>query len=278
MASPSFSGATHAPSVAMYGYPHSPSGGFSGPGLGEEQVAHPEQSMYQSMLAQGRPGSSRRPAPLNFGSDREFHGTKYAAPNMQKPPEHDLMNILSSFSHDTTASPTHTRYQSLPDRPSIPSSSRRKRRRRSSEEEEDSELSEEEEAPRKSRRARARLEEEEDSDDEESMSTSRKRKRTSAKSKVPPSPRHRRKSSPVGKKPQRENLTEEQKRSNHIHSEQKRRNLIKMGFDDTNRMVPELRAGGFSKSNMLQEAARFMRELKEGNNRMAAMLGMIDKG
>ena len=38
----------------------------------------------------------------------------------------------------------------------------------------------------------------------------------------------------------RENLTEEQKRANHIQSEQKRRNLIRTGFDELCSLVPSL--------------------------------------
>ncbi|KAK8200530.1 uncharacterized protein BKA78DRAFT_238518, partial [Phyllosticta capitalensis] len=63
----------------------------------------------------------------------------------------------------------------------------------------------------------------------------------------------------------RENLTEEQKRSNHILSEQKRRNLIKNGFTELNELVPGLKAGGFSKSAMLMEAAKFLETMILGN-------------
>jgi hypothetical protein len=64
---------------------------------------------------------------------------------------------------------------------------------------------------------------------------------------------------------QRENLTEAQKRSNHILSEQKRRNLIKRGFDDLHDLVPEIRNGGLSKSSVLMEAANFLEKLIEEN-------------
>ncbi|KAK8151089.1 hypothetical protein BC567DRAFT_144337, partial [Phyllosticta citribraziliensis] len=63
----------------------------------------------------------------------------------------------------------------------------------------------------------------------------------------------------------RENLSEEQKRSNHILSEQKRRNAIKVGFGALNELVPGLKAGGFSKSAMLIEAAKFLENLVVGN-------------
>lgn len=69
----------------------------------------------------------------------------------------------------------------------------------------------------------------------------------------------------ASQKIQRENLTEEQKRSNHILSEQKRRNLIKRGFDDLHDLVPEIRNGGLSKSSVLMEAGNFLEKIIQDN-------------
>ncbi|KNG50026.1 helix-loop-helix dna-binding protein [Stemphylium lycopersici] len=66
-------------------------------------------------------------------------------------------------------------------------------------------------------------------------------------------------------KTHRENLTEEQKRNNHILSEQKRRDLIKQGYKDLNELVPAVRGGGLSKSQILVEAATFLEKLIEDN-------------
>ena len=66
-------------------------------------------------------------------------------------------------------------------------------------------------------------------------------------------------------KPSRENLTEEQKRENHIKSEQKRRTLIREGFEDLNNLVPGLRGGGFSKSAVLIMSADWLENLLRGN-------------
>lgn len=66
-------------------------------------------------------------------------------------------------------------------------------------------------------------------------------------------------------KPARENLTEEQKRENHIKSEQKRRTLIREGFEDLNNLVPGLRGGGFSKSAVLIMSADWLEGLLRGN-------------
>lgn len=75
-----------------------------------------------------------------------------------------------------------------------------------------------------------------------------------------------------GSKAARENLSEEQKRTNHILSEQKRRNLIRQGFDDLCSLVPSLRGGGFSKSAMLTQAADWLEELLQGNGILQSQL------
>jgi hypothetical protein len=76
---------------------------------------------------------------------------------------------------------------------------------------------------------------------------------------------------PTSKAP-RENLSEEQKRTNHILSEQKRRNLIRQGFDDLCSLVPGLRGGGFSKSAMLTQAADWLEDLLRGNELLQSQL------
>lgn len=93
-------------------------------------------------------------------------------------------------------------------------------------------------------------------------------------------PVNRRKSPTLGDggKSARENLSEEQKRNNHIHSEQKRRNLIRRGFDELNKLVPELRAGGFSKSNALSETTKFVKRLMEENEELKVHVKAFDNG
>ncbi|UKZ80549.1 hypothetical protein TrVFT333_008310 [Trichoderma virens FT-333] len=86
----------------------------------------------------------------------------------------------------------------------------------------------------------------------------------------------RRKSALNGVKPPRENLSEEQKRENHIRSEQKRRTLIKEGFDDLCEIVPGLSGGGFSKSTMLTMTADWLEELLVGNRDLAAQLAALE--
>jgi hypothetical protein len=80
------------------------------------------------------------------------------------------------------------------------------------------------------------------------------------------------------KKPtqKRDNLTEAQKRENHIHSEQKRRNLIRQGFEELCALVPELKAGGYSKSAVLIHAANYLDGLKKGNARLRLYLQQLE--
>ncbi|RYC63063.1 hypothetical protein CHU98_g3168 [Xylaria longipes] len=75
----------------------------------------------------------------------------------------------------------------------------------------------------------------------------------------------RRKSAPTQPKPPRENLTDAQKRENHIKSEQKRRGAIKEGFDDLVFIVPNLQNGGYSKSSMLNLAGDWLESLIKEN-------------
>lgn len=77
--------------------------------------------------------------------------------------------------------------------------------------------------------------------------------------------KRRRKSAVNGAKPPRENLSEEAKRRNHIKSEQRRRHIIKDGFENLQEIVPNLKNGGYSKSTVLQMAADWLEELTQGN-------------
>lgn len=134
--------------------------------------------------------------------------------------------------------------------------------------------SENNERPRKRSKIKAQEE-----DEEESSAPNRLKKQKSASgTKVrrgSSEPASKKPKTPQGNKSARENLTEEQKRTNHILSEQKRRNLIKQGFDDLCELVPELRGGGFSKSAMLLQAADYLDEVIKGNNMLQRQLSEL---
>jgi len=77
------------------------------------------------------------------------------------------------------------------------------------------------------------------------------------------------------RKKRRENLSEAQKRLNHITSEQKRRNLIQQGFNEIHNLVPALRGNrdrGDSKSTVLMKTVDHILSLREGNDRLRRIL------
>jgi hypothetical protein len=129
--------------------------------------------------------------------------------------------------------------------------------------------------PRK--RSKIKMQEEEDSDDNSTPSRMKKMKGASGGKARRGSSENasKRLKAQQASKAARENLSEEQKRTNHILSEQKRRNLIKQGFDELCALVPELRGGGFSKSAMLIQAADYLEEVLDGNNVLRQQLSQL---
>lgn len=73
----------------------------------------------------------------------------------------------------------------------------------------------------------------------------------------------------------RKNLTEAEKRHNHIDSEQKRRDSISKSFKTLNMLVPELRSNDYSKSDRLKYAAQWIERMKQGNEQLRAQLAGI---
>ncbi|KAI1780502.1 hypothetical protein F4818DRAFT_435707 [Hypoxylon cercidicola] len=82
----------------------------------------------------------------------------------------------------------------------------------------------------------------------------------------------RRKSAANTSKQPRENLTDAQKRENHIRSEQKRRGAIKEGFDDLGEITPNLKGGGYSKSTMLSIAGEWLETILGGNEELEKLV------
>ena len=72
----------------------------------------------------------------------------------------------------------------------------------------------------------------------------------------------------AGRKGARANLTDDQKRNNHIASEQKRRNVIKDGYQMLDTLVPGLAVGGYSKSIALGVTADWVQTLVAQNQRL----------
>jgi hypothetical protein len=138
--------------------------------------------------------------------------------------------------------------------------------------------------PRK--RRKSKYQEEVDEDDESPASPTfkpgikkRKSKKQSEESPGPESEqasKRRKSAAAAAAKAVRENLTEEQKRENHIKSEQKRRTLIREGFEDLGELVPGLKGGGFSKSAVLIMAADWLEELIHGNEILQRRLDQLE--
>lgn len=72
----------------------------------------------------------------------------------------------------------------------------------------------------------------------------------------------------------RKNLSEDQKRMNHIASEKQRRDLIKVQYDALDVLVPALKGGksGLSRSDVLQEIVSYVESIMNGNAEMDRLL------
>ncbi|THC89476.1 hypothetical protein EYZ11_011077 [Aspergillus tanneri] len=217
--------------------------------------------------------------PLHWGSDVSFMDQGYVAPPDQPNEEErtkEMLDHLECFEPQSSAANTrapsperaggHNAHWPEPNvagqlgdlrreyRDNVEDPSQPKKRQRILVKEEDGENSDVDNVKQKPRRPRA-----------SSYNRSRRMSNdTIRKSRVQ-----------QGVKATRENLTEEQKRSNHILSEQKRRNLIRQGFDDLCSLVPGLHGGGFSKSAMLTQAADWLEDVLHGNEILKTQLAEL---
>ena len=75
------------------------------------------------------------------------------------------------------------------------------------------------------------------------------------------------------------NLSEEQKRQNHIQSEKTRRDLIKMQYEVLDALVPALKSGksGLSRADVLEEIVAYVGTTVQGNKEMIAKLSTMSK-
>ena len=76
------------------------------------------------------------------------------------------------------------------------------------------------------------------------------------------------------------NLTEEEKRQNHIRSEKTRRDLIKWQYDALDELVPGLKSGksGLSRADVLLEIVGYVENVKLGNEKMEELLASWKAG
>ena len=78
----------------------------------------------------------------------------------------------------------------------------------------------------------------------------------------------------------RNNLTEEEKRMNHIRSEKTRRDLIKIQYDTLDDLVPALKGGksGLSRADILLEIVTYVENTVAGNKTMTNRLSSVSSG
>ncbi|KAL2071466.1 hypothetical protein VTL71DRAFT_12701 [Oculimacula yallundae] len=146
-----------------------------------------------------------------------------------------------------------------------------------------SEIEGDDQDSRPKKRRKSKLQEDIEEEDPSASGTGKSaKKRKSGKKPAIESPipesesNKRRKSSAAAAAKARENLTEDQKRENHIKSEQKRRTLIREGFEDLGELVPGLRGGGFSKSAVLIMAADWLEDLIKGNEELQKRVDQLE--
>ncbi|KAJ5215642.1 uncharacterized protein N7498_002049 [Penicillium cinerascens] len=211
---------------------------------------------------------SRKVRGLHWGSDNSFMDQGYIAPPDQPDMEtrtKDLLTHLDCFEPQSSAANTRAPSPERMTDAHAQSSTYRP--------------VDGEESPQPRKRQRTLKDGDQFSDEEDSrLQTRKSRTPSNAKARRASTQTNRRGSITPGSKAPRENLSEEQKRTNHILSEQKRRNLIRQGFDDLCTLVPGLRGGGFSKSAMLTQAADWLEDILRGNeilhNQLADMKGI----
>lgn len=76
-------------------------------------------------------------------------------------------------------------------------------------------------------------------------------------------------------RPSRDLLTEDEKRANHIASEQKRRNTIRIGFKEMTDIIPTLKNINNSKSTILFKAVEYIRHLDKRNRGLRDKLSSL---
>jgi hypothetical protein len=221
--------------------------------------------------------ASKTKIDIRWGSDGNFLGNGYVPPPDEASMEEKEKEMLKKMQCliPSKSSSTHN------SRPPSPTDSKKQMAKKVSGDVADSSNHDEvvddrgESRPGKKRKCTNEGAEDEEDNDPQNPKAKKvgRRKNSSSDS----SSFKRRKSQSGNQKATRENLTEEQKRSNHIMSEQKRRNLIKQGFDDLCELVPDLKGGGYSKSAVLLQSADWLENLLKGNESLRNILTSLER-
>lgn len=231
------------------------------------------------------------PRRLQFGSDARFEGQSFVAPPEQETPEtveKRKMNHLECLKPEESSASTHS------SSPAIHKKSRRAGTLTTDYQEPLLPIAQDidqdqiiAETPEPKPRKRRKTNPESDSDFEASRKPTRqasKRGKASTAKKPPPSPAKpsredsTTKAQPSSAKHNRQHLTEDQKKTNHIISEQKRRDLIKQGYDGIREMVPALKDVKYSKGAMLEAAADWLEDVVQCNQDLKHQLARMKGG
>jgi hypothetical protein len=218
------------------------------------------EAIYQPAYEQSQPMMGNKKVEIKWGTDSGFTGEKFIAPPNTIPDN----EIHEQFESYLVCLGTPETSQST--RSSTPVASALNRRR----------TDDGEDAKARKRRKNGIKEELDEDTASSAGKMSRKRRPKSLGGDGTPAHKRRKSVGSAQPKTARENLTEDQKRENHIKSEQKRRTLIKEGFDDLNELVPDLRGGGFSKSAILIMAADWLEDLLNGNKQLRHQLSILE--
>jgi len=240
--------------------------------------------MFGSQNQSPRPRVPNSKFDLKWGSDSGF-----GAPQGFTPPIHQekvasveryhMKAVSGAFLE--TANQAHSTDTTRPSSPILTHSTTPHQRTRCT-----ARANDDDEDSRPRKRRKGKLQEDADDDKEsaaEAMSQAginkRKPSKKATSAPIPSEQSHKRgKSTAVANaaaKTARENLTEDHKREKHIKSEQKRRTLIREGFEDLGELVPGLQGGGFSKSAVLGMAADWLEDLIQGNDVLRRQLDVL---
>jgi hypothetical protein len=220
---------------------------------------------------------------IRWGSDAGFDSAQgFVAPDTQENVAAAERSHMKAVEEAFSLNVAHVPSSAESTRPSSPIGPSSHQRTKSI----DQKMEQEDPDSRPRKRRKSKYQEEADEDDESPVSPAfkpgvkkRKSKKASEESPGPESEqasKRRKSAAAAAAKAVRENLTEEQKRENHIKSEQKRRTLIREGFEDLGELVPGLKGGGFSKSAVLIMAADWLEELIQGNEVLQHRLDQLE--
>lgn len=198
---------------------------------------------------------------LHFGTDTNFVGGSFVAPQNQKSVDEVTSSMLKEIQclrrqpsgpSTVASSPLLSRHV-LHDHPLFPNSQESIPREQGATE-----------VPRGNYGSAGRL--------NTRVATKRQREKLADGSGNPPRAKRRKHCSNAGVGEKKRNLTEEEKRSNHIESEQKRRDQISESFNAMVRLVPELRNSRHSKSEKLRLACTWLESMVADNEEIGAIL------